>query len=152
MQVNKGVPKQPDLAPVSAEELTTSFMRGMAVRNGVLASNLLPHPAGSSKTKSRRRRRTSVESQDSSLAPTDAGQRPPVPKKAKNGGNFHGSQRSNMQAKPAAVPSAPGETGYERVAKGPRKRSGRESKGGKSSPADLNPYKHGAQPVSLNTP
>ena len=38
--------------PVSAGELTMQFMHGMAVRNGSVASSLLPHPAAVPKTKS----------------------------------------------------------------------------------------------------
>ena len=103
------------------------------------------------KTKSQRERRKSLESAESVPVPNDASHRPPA-KKAQNA-TPHCSQRKNTQAMPTVEPSAPGEAGFQQVSSWiSRRQSGKDRRSGKSNPVDLNPRRHGVQPVLLNTP
>ena len=101
-KVNKSAPKRPSFVSVSAEELTMQFMRCMAIKKGIVASNLLSRPdAPMPKTKSQRGRRPSLEIAETGPVPNDASQRPPPSKKAK-GSSSHGGQRKHKHATPAA--------------------------------------------------
>jgi len=120
-----------------------------------VVSNLLSRPdAPTPKTKGGRQRRPSLESTEQVPVPNDVtsvSQRPPAPKKVRDD-HSHGARRKQPQAAPTINSRAPGEAEFKRVSSGTTHlRSGKQhsKKSGVSSPADLNPRKHGVQPVSL---
>ena len=68
---------------MTAEELTTAFMHGMALRNGVIVNSLLPHKKAVEAAKPKGRKSLeSLETPERHDPPREPSQQPPT-KKAK---------------------------------------------------------------------